>query len=118
MYAGQIVETAPTAALFANVRMPYTQALLASIPKLDEPRRTRLQAIPGRPPNLADPPPGCRFAPRCPYAQDRCRTEAPPLMESEPGHLFRCWYPVGHGPRPGNGVTRTHVPVPDARGAR
>jgi oligopeptide/dipeptide ABC transporter ATP-binding protein len=123
MYAGQIVETAPTTTLFANVRMPYTQALLASIPKLDEPRRTRLQAIPGRPPNLADPPPGCRFAPRCPYAQDRCHAEAPPLVESEPGHWFRCWYPVGAGAAPGNGATASSVRIPatatphDATGA-
>jgi len=103
MYAGQVVETAPTAALFANVRMPYTEALLRSIPMLDEPRRARLQVIPGRPPNLADVPPGCRFAPRCPYAQPRCHAQAPPLVESSPGHAFRCWYPVGTGPAPGDG---------------
>jgi oligopeptide/dipeptide ABC transporter ATP-binding protein len=94
MYAGQIVETAPTAQLFANVRMPYTEALLRSIPQLDQPRGSRLQAIPGRPPNLVRPPHGCRFAPRCPYAQDRCRAEAPPLVEEEPGHAYRCWYPL------------------------
>ena len=94
MYAGQIVETAPTAQLFANVRMPYTEALLRSIPQLDQPRGSRLQAIPGRPPNLVRPPRGCRFAPRCPYAQDRCRAEAPPLVEEEPGHGYRCWYPL------------------------
>lgn len=96
MYAGQIVEMAPTAALFANVRMPYTEALLRSIPKLDEASHTRLNVISGRPPDLISPPPGCRFAPRCPYAQDKCRTEMPPLVESEtPGHWYRCWYPVG-----------------------
>jgi len=113
MYAGQIVETAPTATLFRNVRMPYTEALLRSIPKLDEPRHARLQAIPGRPPQLVDPPRGCRFAPRCPYAQARCHAEAPPLVESEPGHSYRCWYPVGHGPTPGNGHgAATAVPHP------
>jgi oligopeptide/dipeptide ABC transporter ATP-binding protein len=95
MYAGQIVEKAPTARLFANVRMPYTEALLGSIPRLDQPRGVPLRAIPGRPPSLVAPPPGCRFAPRCPYAQDRCRAETPPLVESEPGHQYRCWYPVG-----------------------
>jgi peptide/nickel transport system ATP-binding protein len=96
MYAGQIVEKAPTRTLFANVRMPYTEALLKSIPKLEDPSHTRLQIIGGRPPDLIHPPPGCRFAPRCPYAQPKCHTEQPPLVEAEtPGHLFRCWYPVG-----------------------
>ena len=96
MYAGQIVEKAPTRALFANVRMPYTEALLKSIPKLEDPSHTRLQIIGGRPPDLINPPPGCRFAPRCPYVQPKCHTEQPPLVEAEtPGHLFRCWFPVG-----------------------
>ena len=96
MYAGQIVEKAPTRTLFANMKMPYTEALLQSIPKLDQPSHTRLQAISGRPPDLVNPPTGCRFAPRCLYAQDRCLEEQPPLMESDvPGHLYRCWYPVG-----------------------
>jgi peptide/nickel transport system ATP-binding protein len=96
MYAGQIVEKAPTRTLFANMRMPYTEALLKSIPKLEQPSHTRLQIIGGRPPDLINPPAGCRFAPRCPYAQPRCHTEQPPLVEAEtPGHLYRCWYPVG-----------------------
>jgi oligopeptide/dipeptide ABC transporter ATP-binding protein len=96
MYAGQIVEKAPTKTLFTNMKMPYTEALLQSIPKLENPSHTRLQVIAGRPPDLVAPPEGCRFAPRCLYAQERCLTELPPLMESgEPGHLFRCWYPVG-----------------------
>jgi len=96
MYAGQIVEKAPTRTLFTNMKMPYTEALLQSIPKLENPSHTRLQVIAGRPPDLVAPPAGCRFAPRCLYAQERCLTELPPLMESgEPGHLFRCWYPVG-----------------------
>ena len=96
MYAGQIVEKAPTRTLFASVRMPYTEALLKSIPKLEQPSHTRLQIIGGRPPDLISPPSGCRFAPRCPYAQPRCHTEPPPLVEAEaPGHLYRCWFPVG-----------------------
>ncbi len=96
MYAGQIVEKAPTRTLFANVRMPYTEALLKSIPKLEDPSHTRLQIIGGRPPDLINPPPGCRFAPRCPYAQPKCHVEPPPLREAEtPGHVFRCWFPVG-----------------------
>jgi peptide/nickel transport system ATP-binding protein len=98
MYAGQIVEKAPTSRLFANVRMPYTEALLRSVPKLDEAPGSHLQAIPGRPPNLVSTPRGCRFAPRCPYVQDRCRAEAPPLFEGEAGHTYRCWFPVGSGP--------------------
>ena len=101
MYAGQVVEKAPTATLFRDMKMPYTEALLRSIPKLSEPSHTRLAAIPGRPPDLVAPPPGCRFAPRCPYAQDRCREEMPPLVAAEaPGHEYRCWFPVGSGSAP------------------
>ena len=73
-----------------------TEALLRSIPKLRDPSHTRLRTIGGRPPNLIDPPPGCRFSPRCPYVQDRCRHEEPPLRPAaSPGHEFRCWFPVG-----------------------
>jgi peptide/nickel transport system ATP-binding protein len=96
MYAGQIVEQAPTATLFAEVRMPYTEALLRSVPRLENASHTRLSVIGGRPPDLIAPPEGCRFAPRCPYAQERCRIEQPPLIEADtPGHYYRCWYPVG-----------------------
>jgi oligopeptide/dipeptide ABC transporter ATP-binding protein len=95
MYAGQIVEQASTRALFANVRMPYTEALLKSIPRLDQPSHTRMLALPGRPPDLTAPPSGCRFAPRCPYVQERCVHEQPPLEELTPGHAVRCWFPVG-----------------------
>jgi peptide/nickel transport system ATP-binding protein len=96
MYAGKVVEKAPTSVLFSKMKMPYTEALMSSIPKLDEPSHTRLTAIGGRPPDLINPPKGCAFSPRCPYAQDRCRNEPPPLQEAEtPGHVFACWYPVG-----------------------
>jgi len=95
MYGGKIVEQAPTDQLFANVRMPYTEALLGSIPRIDDPSHTRLAAIAGRPPDLVNPPAGCNFAPRCPYAQERCLVEEPPLVEDTPGHRYRCWYPVG-----------------------
>jgi oligopeptide/dipeptide ABC transporter ATP-binding protein len=95
MYAGRVVEQAPTAELFAHTRMPYTEALLRSIPRLAESSHTRLRAIPGRPPDLAADLQGCRFAPRCPYVQDVCRKEEPPLRAAGQGHLFRCWYPVG-----------------------
>ncbi|MCC5950467.1 MAG: ABC transporter ATP-binding protein [Acidimicrobiia bacterium] len=96
MYGGKVVETAPTAALFADVKMPYTEALLASIPRLDLPSHSRLSAIGGRPPDLISPPKGCNFSPRCVYAQERCHVEEPPLVEADsPGHFYRCWYPVG-----------------------
>ena len=107
MYAGQIVEQAPTEALFRDVQMPYTEALLESIPLLASASHTRLSAIPGRPPDLVHPPQGCRFAARCAYAQDKCREEAPPLIESEPGHLYRCWFPVGSAGDPKTRSRRT-----------
>jgi oligopeptide/dipeptide ABC transporter ATP-binding protein len=95
MYAGQIVEKAPTRTLFAAVHMPYTEGLLKSIPKLDQASHTKLEIIGGRPPDLINPPKGCKFAPRCPYAKQRCMDEEPPLIEAEtPGHYYKCWYPV------------------------
>jgi peptide/nickel transport system ATP-binding protein len=95
MYGGRIVEQAPTRQLFREMRHPYTEALLRSIPRLDLPSHTRLEAIGGRPPDLLMPPPGCRFAPRCPHARERCHAEEPDLVDDGTGHLFRCWYPVG-----------------------
>jgi len=101
MYAGQIVEKAPTRTLFKAMKMPYTEALMQSIPKLDQASHTRLRVIAGRPPDLVDVPVGCRFAPRCPYAQDKCRAEEPPLVEAEaPGHVYKCWFPVSGPPHP------------------
>ncbi|HZX53859.1 MAG TPA: ABC transporter ATP-binding protein [Ilumatobacteraceae bacterium] len=96
MYGGQLVERAPTKVLFSNMKMPYTEALMQSIPKIEQPSHSRLLAIGGRPPDLVNPPQGCRFAPRCMYARDKCRDEMPPLIETEvAGHFYRCWYPVG-----------------------
>src|SRR6185436_181519 len=96
MYAGQIVEYAPTRLLFAETRHPYTEALLKSIPKLSQASHTRLDAISGRPPDLVNPPVGCKFAARCGFAQPKCVAEEPPLTdEMTPGHSFRCFYPVG-----------------------
>jgi len=96
MYAGKVVEKAPTNQLFADMRHPYTQALLWSIPKVSQPKHTRLSAIAGRPPDLINPPSGCSFSPRCPYAQDRCHEEDPPLTAAgAAGHQYACWYPVG-----------------------
>jgi peptide/nickel transport system ATP-binding protein len=97
MYAGQVVEQAPTATLFARPLHPYTEGLLASVPRLDAPparARGRLRSIPGQVPAATAWPEGCRFHPRCPYAWDRCRAEEPPLLDAggEPGtHLVRCW---------------------------
>ena len=96
MYGGKLVEKAPTKVLFARMKMPYTEALMRSIPKIDDPSHTRLLAIGGRPPDLVHPPLGCRFAPRCLYARDKCQTEEPPLVQAEdPAHSYACWYPVG-----------------------
>ena len=96
MYGGKVVEHAPTAALFAGVKMPYTEALLRSIPKIDHRSHTRLDAIPGRPPDLVNQPQGCNFAPRCRYVQARCLTAEPPLLTiGDTGHRYRCWFPVG-----------------------
>jgi oligopeptide/dipeptide ABC transporter ATP-binding protein len=95
MYAGRIVERAPTRTLFAHTHMPYTRALMDSIPRLANPSGTRLQAIGGRPPDLIHPPKGCRFAPRCPYAQDKCRESDPPLRTAASSdHIFACWFPL------------------------
>ncbi|HTE79891.1 MAG TPA: ABC transporter ATP-binding protein [Reyranella sp.] len=89
MYAGQIVERAPVASLFARPEHPYTVGLLGSIPKLDQ-RRERLPSIEGRVPDMAHPPEGCRFAARCPFVEPACRTAVPPLIEVAPDHLSRC----------------------------
>jgi peptide/nickel transport system ATP-binding protein len=95
MYAGRIVETGTTREVFRRHRMPYTRALLEGSPKVTNPSHTRLQAIPGRPPNLLDLPPGCAFAPRCSFATDICRTQRPELEPAaEPGHEFACWNPL------------------------
>ena len=93
MYAGRKVETAETVDLFRNIHHPYTEALLASIPHLDQDRDQELYSIPGIPPDLRDPPAGCRFAPRCAFATDRCRAQDPPLGGSDPKHPYACFYP-------------------------
>jgi len=95
MYAGRVVETGSTRDVFHRMRMPYTRALLESSPKVTSPSHTRLHAIPGRPPNLVNLPPGCSFAPRCASATQRCHEERPELeVDSTPGHAFACWNPL------------------------
>jgi oligopeptide/dipeptide ABC transporter ATP-binding protein len=98
MYAGRMVEAAGTGDLFAHMRHPYTHALLASIPRLSQDSSQRLLSIGGLPPDLSDPPPGCRFAPRCGRATDRCRAQEPPLTGETAQHLFSCWHPVDGPP--------------------
>ena len=96
MYAGRVVERAPTRALFKNMRMPYTEALLEAIPKLDSAPHTALPAISGRPPDPTRPTPGCSFAPRCRYADDRCKAAKPGLSAPDVArHQFACWHPLG-----------------------
>jgi peptide/nickel transport system ATP-binding protein len=101
MYAGQLVETAPSAMLFSDVQHPYTEALLASAPRIESETKVRLQRIPGRPPDMVNVPAGCRFAPRCSYASEEC-TVAPIEIGSVSveEHLVRCIKPVGsrHAP--------------------
>jgi len=97
MYAGRKVEEAPAADLFDNPGHPYTKGLLGSIPHLDTAAqsngaRARLNEIKGMVPSLFDLPPGCSFAPRCGFATDRCRLEAPALEEQRPGHRVACWH--------------------------
>jgi peptide/nickel transport system ATP-binding protein len=100
MYAGNVVERAPTRVLFSKMSMPYTEALLRSTPRITNPSHTRLVTIEGRPPDLSAPPAGCPFAPRCPYVQDKCRNAKPPLTPSSvPGHSYACWFPLGTGDR-------------------
>jgi oligopeptide transport system ATP-binding protein len=95
MYAGKVVETAPTDELFANPRHPYTLGLLASVPRLDEQRHSQLKTIEGSPPDLIKPPSGCPFMPRCAFARAICRTM--PALDPLPGnseHLKACWVDV------------------------
>ena len=94
MYAGEIVERARTSVLFANMKMPYTKALLTSIPTVDMPSGRRLPVIEGRLPDPVNRPAGCAFAERCSFATDKCRTEHPPLV-TQGDHSWRCWYPLG-----------------------
>jgi len=94
MYAGRVVETAEVRQLFSEMHHPYTQALLASIPQLDQDASKALHAIPGLPPDLAHPPAGCRFAARCSRATDKCRAEEPSLAGKTYEHRFSCWHPV------------------------
>jgi len=89
MYAGQIVEIASAETFYTNPNHPYAQKLMASVPTLRTDKK--LDFIPGTPPSLINPPPGCRFHPRCPYATDKCRREEPPIVDLGEGHMVKCW---------------------------
>jgi peptide/nickel transport system ATP-binding protein len=91
MYAGRIVEEAPVGLLFSDPQHPYTLGLLGSIPRLGSDGDERLTAIEGVVPNPYALPAGCRFSPRCPLADARCRAEQPTLRETAPGHRSACW---------------------------
>ncbi len=97
MYAGRVVETGSVTQIFDDPRHPYTQALLASVPRLEGEVTGRLPAIPGQPPDLRDRPEGCPFRPRCPHAHDRC-VEMPGWTQFEEGHRARCWAAADPGP--------------------
>ncbi len=90
MYVGRIVELAPTEALFATPKHPYTEALLAAVPKPDPRLRGERLLLEGEVADPSDPPPGCHFHPRCPFATEQCRTETPALQEIAPGHAVSC----------------------------
>ncbi len=93
MYAGRIVERSGAEVVLSRPRMPYTEALITSIPQLDHQRHHKLPVIPGRPPDLVNVTPSCPFFPRCTRAADRCDTERPPLVGSNE-HVYACWHPV------------------------
>jgi peptide/nickel transport system ATP-binding protein len=118
MYAGRVVETTSTLRLFGNPRHPYTEALFGALPEKAADSAERLYSIPGLPPDLSSPPPGCKFAPRCRYVQDSCRQTEPALEGDSWDHVYRCFFPVGRtedGARAAE--LRVTERVPDARAA-
>ncbi len=112
MYAGRIAEITDTRTLFVNSRHPYTEALFQALPEKSAETREKLYSIPGLPPDLTNPPPGCRFAPRCRYANDKCRSEEPNLLGETPQHLYRCFYPVGDEERADKSRFAVEQPAP------
>jgi peptide/nickel transport system ATP-binding protein len=112
MYAGKVVETTDTSALYANPRHPYTEALFHALPEKSAETRERLYSIPGAPPDLVKPPEGCRFAPRCRYATDKCRTEPPELNGETSAHTYRCFFPVGAKEKTVQGQLTVIEPAP------
>jgi peptide/nickel transport system ATP-binding protein len=115
MYAGEIVESSETGELFASMRHPYTQALFEAMPPLVTDRAKVLYSIPGMPPSLVSPLPGCSFAPRCRYARDEC-SDKPPLGGDDPAHPYACFFPV-HGPNVAYGSVISETPAESDREA-
>ncbi|MFX1506458.1 MAG: ABC transporter ATP-binding protein [Promethearchaeota archaeon] len=95
MYAGKIVESGTVTELFQTPMHPYSQGLIASIPSIEKSHDQTLASIPGQPPNLLNPPLGCRFHPRCDFAQSMCQTDDPPAEELKPGHIVACHLAAG-----------------------
>ena len=120
MYAGKVAEEAETGELFNRIRHPYSEALLGSVPKLDQSRDERLASIPGLPPDLSQTITNCRFAPRCQYATERCREEDPPLVDTDDRgdlvHRYACFHPVEPKGRSESGAmtAATDVSAPQA----
>ena len=98
MYAGKVIERGNAREIYSNPRHPYTVGLLRSVPRLDLPRRAKLDPIEGQPPDLINLPAGCSFRDRCKWAIDKCATESPELMETGEGHLSACWRSDDLGP--------------------
>jgi oligopeptide/dipeptide ABC transporter ATP-binding protein len=117
MYAGRVAEEGPVNRVFTSPRHPYTQKLLSSFPNIRADRRT-LDVIPGQPPDLRDPPPGCRFAPRCPFVMDVCREVVPPEVRFADGVRVACHlYPNADAPMAGQLVPLAVVGVGAGVGA-
>ncbi|MGH7102258.1 MAG: dipeptide ABC transporter ATP-binding protein [Acetobacteraceae bacterium] len=119
MYAGRIVEVAGTEALFEQTRHPYTEALLSSIPQLNQDKSQVLYSIPGMPPDLGDLPRGCRFAPRCAFAEEECRSAEPELEAHETAHAYACFHPRNQpshepGRKPAAPAARCRAPTATA----
>ena len=91
MYAGKIIESGTAAEIYRNPRHPYTIGLLHSVPRLDQPRKSKLDPIEGQPPDMWNLPPGCSFAPRCKFRVEKCAREIPPLRQIQDGHSSACW---------------------------
>jgi oligopeptide transport system ATP-binding protein len=107
MYAGKIVETGTLEEVFYQAKHPYTWGLLASMPKLDQQRDQDLASIPGSPPSLVNPPKGCPFAGRCPYAMKICQEEMPEVTSSSKTHQVACWLQHEQAPKVENPITAT-----------
>jgi oligopeptide/dipeptide ABC transporter ATP-binding protein len=109
MYAGRLVETGSTEEIFSRPRHPYTDALLESLPRVDEAVGGRLRSIKGSPPDARQLPTGCAFHPRCEYALTKCSTDRPELRPANPGHTFACWVDIPV--RPSDGPLRAEIPA-------